>query len=378
MTSRPASLDQWLSSYAAKVAAAAEIDDAAVVAALATVPRHRFPRRLLVDGEWHAVTDHDRFPDELLAVIYDDNPLAFKLDHAGRLLSSTTLPSLLATMLHALRLEPGMRVLEVGSGIGYNAALIHAVTGAEVVALDLQPDVVADARAALRRAGCTGVTAVVGDGYLGHPERGPFDRIVASCGIRGVPPAWLEQLKPSGMVLAPFAHGGAHPLVRVECRAGAPHATAIGPWTDFMTAGGALYQEFPGAHPERFTIGPFPRPGLVKRVLPSLDWKEYTDLWFLMAAEGPAMTQARFADVDPAQGTATLIDRQEGGALCLQRTGLAHVHGPHADQLLEIVVGLVRNWLDAGRPKIADWRASMRMVNPSVGPLVIPSRWMCA
>jgi protein-L-isoaspartate(D-aspartate) O-methyltransferase len=366
-----------LAAYARKLRMTGAIEEDAIEEAFASVPRHRFLTRFR-HHRWYEVPVDGRIPDDVLAVVYDDNPLALKLDEVGELLSSTTLPSLLARMLTALKLAPGMRILEIGAGIGYNAALIHAITGAEVITLDVQPDAIADATSALRRCGVKQVRAVLADGYLGYPEAAPYDRIIASCGIRGMSPAWCEQLMPDGFVVAPFAHGGAHPLVRFQLRDGSPHATAIGPWTDFMLAGGPLYQSYPGAHPIRFAKGPYPAAAWCQQVISPLEWSEYTDLWFYLAAHSPSLTQVRIHGLDPRNGTAALVSPTAVNAAVLQVDGYVHATGPDAAPLADFLAALATGWTEHGRPRISDWSTSMRHLTLPAGPLFVPVGWSMA
>lgn len=114
-------------------------------------------------------------------------------------------------MLDQLDVRPGQRVLEIGSGTGYNAALLAELTGpdGEVVTLDIDHDVVARARAALH---CSGhrerVTVLAGDGRLGAPGRGRFDRIIVTAGAWDIPPAWTDQLSPGGRLVVPLRWRG--------------------------------------------------------------------------------------------------------------------------------------------------------------------------
>src|ERR1700754_3012597 len=135
-----------------------------LVAAFARVPREAFvpegfQRR---DGSWVLPADKD-----FLATVYTDDVLVTKMD--GRVpTSSSSQPSLMALMILALDVRPGMRVLEIGAGTGYNAALMAHI-GADVTSVDVQPDVAARAATALTAAGITGARVRVGDGYLGEP-----------------------------------------------------------------------------------------------------------------------------------------------------------------------------------------------------------------
>lgn len=127
------------------------------------------------------------------AVVADD-PIVTRRKDGIWPVSSSSAPWLMARMIEALRLEPGMRVLEIGAGTGYNAACLAAL-GAEVVSVEIDPGVADEARAALRTAGYPGVEVVTGDGELGVPDRAPFDRVVASAAAHTVPYAWVEQTR---------------------------------------------------------------------------------------------------------------------------------------------------------------------------------------
>ncbi|MEU9194915.1 methyltransferase domain-containing protein [Streptomyces hundungensis] len=118
--------------------------------------------------------------------------------------SSASMPSVVFGMLADLDVKPGHRVLEVGTGTGWNAALLAHRLGAEnVVSVELDPTVAAQARTALDRFGLP-VHVVTGDGLQGCRERAPYDRIIATCGLRSIPRAWVEQSRPGGVVVAPW------------------------------------------------------------------------------------------------------------------------------------------------------------------------------
>ncbi|KUN82118.1 methyltransferase domain-containing protein [Streptomyces griseoruber] len=137
---------------------------------------------------------------------YEDTPLATRL-RDGELLSSSSQPSLMALMLAELRVEPGDRVLEIGAGTGYNAALLSYRLGDDhVTTVDLDPEITESARRHLAAAGYR-PTIVTGDGARGVPERAPFDRIIATCRLASVPRAWIAQCRPGALVLTPLATG---------------------------------------------------------------------------------------------------------------------------------------------------------------------------
>ncbi|MCC9312159.1 methyltransferase domain-containing protein [Kitasatospora sp. RB6PN24] len=143
--------------------------------------------------------------------------------------SSASMPSLVASMLDGLQAEPGMRVLEQGTGTGWNAALLaHRLGDANVTTVEIDPTVSAQARAALERAGYR-PTVVCADGALGHPPGAPYDRITATYGLREIPRAWIDQTRPGGLILAPFGthYSNADALVRLAVSG---DGTASGPF----------------------------------------------------------------------------------------------------------------------------------------------------
>lgn len=119
--------------------------------------------------------------------------------------SSSSMPSVVFSMLVDLDVRPGQRALEIGTGTGWNAALLaHRVGAGNVVSVEVDPAVSDEARAALRRAGYGGVNVVTGDGLLGHPPEAPYDRVIATCGLRSGLFDWVRQTAPGGVILAPW------------------------------------------------------------------------------------------------------------------------------------------------------------------------------
>ncbi|MBV9162615.1 MAG: methyltransferase domain-containing protein, partial [Pseudonocardiales bacterium] len=104
-------------------------------------------------------------------------------------------------MLEALDVRDGHRVLEIGTGTGYNAALLsHRLGGENVVSIDIDPGLIQMSRRRLEELGYA-PTLVAGNGLAGVPDHGPYDRIIATCAVPEVPLAWIEQLAPGGAML---------------------------------------------------------------------------------------------------------------------------------------------------------------------------------
>lgn len=108
------------------------------------------------------------------------------------------------SMLRDLQVRLGDRVLEIGTGTGYNTALLGARLGlTQVVSMEVDPTITETARAALERARLP-VTVITGDGLEGYKKGAPYDRVIATVGLREIPFAWVEQTSPGGVIVAPW------------------------------------------------------------------------------------------------------------------------------------------------------------------------------
>lgn len=149
---------------------------------------------------------------EGVAAVYRNEAILTKQTQRGHPLSSSSQPGIMALMLEQLRVEPGMRVLEVGAGTGYNAALLAVLVGkhGQVVSVDVDRAVANDARRSLRKGGYR-VRVVHADGRDGFRKGAPYDRIVVTAGAAAVPHTWLEQLTADGLLEVPVRlDGGVH------------------------------------------------------------------------------------------------------------------------------------------------------------------------
>jgi protein-L-isoaspartate(D-aspartate) O-methyltransferase len=176
------------------------IQSARVEAAFLAVPRHLF------------------LPGVPLEDVYTDQAIPSKTDKDGRVLSASSQPCIMATMLEQLGLEPGHQVLEIGAGTGYNAALMAHIAGetGRVVTVDIDQDIVDGARAHLAAAGFKRVRAVCADGGYGYADSAPYDRIILTVGAWDISPAWRQQLKPDGRLLLPLALKGEQKSIAFE------------------------------------------------------------------------------------------------------------------------------------------------------------------
>jgi protein-L-isoaspartate(D-aspartate) O-methyltransferase len=154
------------------------VKDERVLRAMETVPRHLF------------VSEH------LRAYSYQDSPLPIG---SGQTISQ---PYIVAFMTELLSLKEQDKVLEVGTGSGYQAAIL-SLLAREVHTIEIKKDLAKRARETLQRLGYNNVTVYVGDGYSGIPDEAPFDAIMVTAATPEIPPALLDQLRPGGRMVIP-------------------------------------------------------------------------------------------------------------------------------------------------------------------------------
>lgn len=159
-----------------------------------------------LESAFLAVPRHLFLPEQLLKQAYANEAIPIKWDSNYVPVSSSSQPGMMAIMLRQLQLQPGHNVLEIGTGTGYNAAIIRHIVGESgiVTTIELDGDLAEQARRNFQRARVSGINVVQADGALGYAPRAAYDRIIVTAGIWDVPPAWLKQLKPGGILVAPI------------------------------------------------------------------------------------------------------------------------------------------------------------------------------
>ena len=155
----------------------------------------------------------DFVPPEARGEAYADEPIRIARGQV------TSQPSLVARMIEALELGGEERVLEIGTGLGFQTALL-AQLAREVYSIERFPELAAMATGNLRVAGIEGVTILVGDGTLGLAEHAPFDAVVVSAAAPRVPPPLAEQLAEGGRLVQPIGPGGAETVTLYRKRQG--------------------------------------------------------------------------------------------------------------------------------------------------------------
>ncbi|MFD5985927.1 methyltransferase domain-containing protein [Streptomyces cyaneofuscatus] len=181
-------------------------------AALRGVPRHAFLPETVWLGDDLQECSRNVAPEAWLRHAYADTAVVTQVNDGQGATEvgerwascSASAPSIVFRMLDMLDVRPGHRVLEIGTGTGWNAGLLaHRLGPGLVTTIEVDPALAAQAGGCLERLGVD-VQVIQGDGACGHAAGGPYDRIIATCSVRAVPPAWVAQTAPSGVVLVPW------------------------------------------------------------------------------------------------------------------------------------------------------------------------------
>lgn len=170
-----------------------------------------------VEAAFRSVPRHGFLPESTLEQAYADEPVVTKWAD-GVPVSSASQPAIVANMLEQLCVEPGHRVLEIGAGTGYNAALLSSLVGptGAVTTVDIASDVTDRARSALVSLGFGSVHVVCGDGGLGYAENAPYDRVIVTVGAWDLPEAWFAQLRTGGRLVVPLGIRGPQRSIAFE------------------------------------------------------------------------------------------------------------------------------------------------------------------
>ncbi|MEH1128360.1 methyltransferase, FxLD system [Micromonospora sp. CPCC 206061] len=335
-----------------------------VAAAMNAVPRHAFA------------------PGEPLEKVYQtDTTLVPKIDAAGRQTSVVSASHIQAIQLEQAGVLPGMSVLEIGSG-GYNAALIAELVGptGSATTVDIDADIVDRARVGLSRAGYEQVNVVLADAEHGVPQHAPYDRIIVTVGAWDIPPAWLDQLTPTGRIVVPLRFAGITRLIAFDRSPGSLALTAsnyrLGSFVP-MQGGGAATEQLIAVTPniglrlDQQSTAAFDVPALRKALNspPVVSWSgtpfdmpDELELFLLTSGPELPMLYAAQAAVDQGvvnrtvrNGTPALvrggsfayrIKRENAQTASGYETGVV-AHGPEAEQIGSELLSMIRNWANS-------------------------------
>ena len=325
----------YLEALVAKISE--NVQDERVIAAFSAVPRHPF----VMQG-FHAFNYETRQnvfyapdntePDEWLNLVYQDSVLMIQQSgqHSP---SSSSQPALMAVMLEALDVQEGMQVLEIGTGTGYNAALLARLAGesGRVDTLDYQAHLVERAKQALDSIGISDVHCHVADGLSGLPQHAPYDRIIATAGYSKVPPPLFEQLAIGGKLIMNVGSGGGLILLQKSEQGVTGHV---------LEQPGFFMQLVDGTQ-EKVTT---PLKGISLEDILSLDFRLYWH-WIL-----PEIQYGKYNEGDilfrDATDTIVQLSQQDNDV----RASYISTH-PQAKKVLSTI----NQWLAAGKPQRSDY-----------------------
>jgi protein-L-isoaspartate(D-aspartate) O-methyltransferase len=270
-----------------------------------------------VAGAFRAVARHHFLPGLPLDEVYEDSAIMTKVGERGLPLSSSSQPTIMAIMLELLRPRPGNRVLEIGTGTGYNAALIaHLVQPAgRVVSVDIDAEVAGHARAHLAAAAVEGVEVEVADGAEGWPPEAPYDRVIVTASADDLAPAWSGQLVVGGRLVLPLTLAGPGQLctgfVRQEGELAASELCQCG----FMPMRGDMAPGRPAE--DRYLARWLAGTGrLTAHSVPPSDLRAGFETWLALTAPGYFRTRPR-----PDDHQAFGLRDERGAALLVEREG---------------------------------------------------------
>lgn len=330
-----------------------------------------------------AVPRHLFVPGVDVSTAYSNQPVFIRWDDDVPI-SSSTQPLMMAIMIEQLDLREGHRVLEVGAGTGYNAAIMAEIVGAEgsIVSLDIDQDIVDEAAGNLSDTGYGNVRAVCGDGFEGFPPEAPYDRIIATVGAHDVSPHWVEQLVDGGIMVVPLWFKGFCLSVALEKRMDGLHGRSASPCTFIPIRGG--WRRGEGYYP----VGDPTGEGL--RMAIGLDWDDesfrqdlsrlfnqgarlheigrslegqffgqdiYSGLFMFLTASPDVYNVYSSSDVGPFQGPGyVLIDREGMSAAVLSERFPEQVLVYGNTTAFGKLTELLDRWDRAKHPSIGDLR----------------------
>ena len=336
------------------------------------VARHRFIERFWIYGPdgYREFRNNPSDPSsECLPTIYSGQVLITQL-RDGAVTSSSSESRLVAAMLELLEVRPGHRVLEIGTGSGYNAALLAEIVGSSgsVATLEYQHDVAEQAQRLLREAGYQAVHVLERDGFYGAAEWAPYDRIIVTAGSVEPAPAWMDQLSEGGFLLVPLRHAAANPLGRLSIAEGKTlHGRFVG-FSGFMAIEGELASATyypPLAAPVKDPVREEPLwPELRGQ---SVSWwsSPRAGFWFFLGLNDPRTRVIGWPDVFG------LVDATGAGVTVGREAIVVHGDTSAADDLEQ----LYHEWVALQRPALTDYTVRFEPLPTRTPPSANPTSW---
>ena len=346
------------------------------------------------------VPRHEFIPHVTPAEAYRNYPIDTQR-HGSVTTSCAPQPEVMTLMLEQLDPQPGHRILEIGAGTGYNAAIMSSITGDQghVTSVDIEADITANARRALDENGYGAVNCQQADGWNGYPPDAPYDRIMSTVGVTEIPTAWLEQTTEDAIIVTPiqvrgFTMGAAlqkrgHDLVSNSICHCTPlpirgtRKTVIGHHTVGNSPSGPVQMTI--AVDEGADTAAKDAADLLQEEMwlrqtehPTEQILHTTNMWsgFYMACAGdPRLFMVRSPDQDTAPHATGygLADPDSRSAAIIwdDRPGHLAVYGNEV--ACNLMLEHIENWLEAQMPTIADLRIR---VLPSPPAATEPRQWI--
>jgi methyltransferase of FxLD system len=327
------------------------------------------------------VLRHVFVPDKPAKAVYTDQAFP-TLGEDGMPVTSSSQPSIMAIMLEQLDVKPGHRVLEIGAGTGYNAALLSHLAGprGRVTAIDINDDVAKGARRQLRAAGAR-VRVITGEGGLGYPDGAPYDRIIATASCWQVPDAWVEQLVDGGLLVMPFRLNGVQVVIALR-REGDVLASTRAAVGGFMPMRGAfgprrtaarvgdwlLMADYELSQRHRAALAKLFREGRDARAM----YPRFRDAWNLplhyLALRGKPLASLNRPG-DPQLAFALIASQRSAVAVTWTRPRRSRVKIYGTDEALDFLQEVLESWAAEGRPDARHLRMRVRRSNARGRPL---------
>ena len=362
----------FVNRLADELVASGAITSAAVERAFRKVPRHLFIDRANVyfdeDPRWREVfCDHQHPDPAVLDRIYRDSVIQLGQS------STSSEPGCMAWMFEDLGLRPGMKVFEVGTASGWNAALLAELVGnpSLVYSVELDPELAGSARRHLDEAGYGGVTVICGDGAEGHAPGAPYNAIIVTCGCTDLALSWVEQVSEGGAILCPLsiAPWGDPPLLaRRVGKALTGHLTrfmSFVPCVSDLVACPVLPESMD--IDEALNLGP--KEAEEPRFVSGLSASDRNSWWSLFlyfsTQMGPHQRLVTAHGFFPL-GIADAASREA----CILSDDLTRIRAIGGARLLERFQQMARQWEEIGRPCLGDYEL---IVRPAAEPAIAPA-----